>query len=189
MTDKKKKAPKVNYKYTRPRIMLHYSGLFDFDGMYAAIISWAKHYGFQWFEVDYKHKVPSPYGAEQEFKWKMSKNVTAFLQYEINFTVHIWDMKEVEVEMDGKKKSLVNGRMRMWIDATVNHDWQKQFQNKSPFIVRLGEWYRHVLYKKDIESIYYDQLYYRTWDLHNIIKKYLDMQTTKYAYKGYLKEN
>ena len=42
-----------------PRVTLQFNGLFDFDGMYAAIIDWAKNYGYMWNEYDYKHKVPS----------------------------------------------------------------------------------------------------------------------------------
>mgnify|MGYP006415683771 CR=1 FL=1 len=50
-------------KEHNPPITLRYHGLFDFDGMYAAVIDWAKNYGFKWHEKDYKHKVPSPSGA------------------------------------------------------------------------------------------------------------------------------
>ena len=32
-------------------------------------------------------------------------------------------------------------------------------------------------------------IYYRMWNLQAIIKKYFDMQTKKYAYKGYLGED
>ena len=55
------------------RAILRYSGIFDFDGLYAAVIDWAKNYNFMWHEVDYKHKVPNPLGAEQEWKWLLTK--------------------------------------------------------------------------------------------------------------------
>ena len=171
----------------RPRIMLRYAGLFDFDTLYTAVIDWAKMYNYQWFELDYKHKVPTPYGAEQQWKWLIEKNVTEYINYKINLTVHIWDMQEVVVEIDGKKKSLTKGRINIWMDGTMEYDWQRRFKG-SAFAAKLGDWYRNIVYKKDTESLYFDQLYYRMWNLHNVMKKILEMQTSKYAYKDYLKE-
>ena len=110
-----------------PRLTLRYNGLFDFDGLYAAVIDWAKNYNFMWHEVDYKHKVPSPSGAEQELKWMMTKQVTEFIHYSIIFTIHIWDMLEVQVENDGRKRALTTARLYIWIDGTLTYDWQKRF--------------------------------------------------------------
>ena len=104
------------YRDADKRITLRYSGLFDFDGMYAAIVDWAKNYGYMYHEADFKHKVPSPSGAEQEFKWILTKKVTEYLKYEIWITVHMWDLLEVEVEENGKKKPLSNARLYLWID-------------------------------------------------------------------------
>ena len=94
-------------------ITLRYNGLFDFDGMYAAIIDWAKNYGYLWFERSYKHKVPGPQGAELEFEWVMTKNITEYINYDILIIVHTWDTKEVEVEVDGKKKKLTQSHRRL----------------------------------------------------------------------------
>ncbi|MBT4935275.1 hypothetical protein HOL21_04860 [Candidatus Woesearchaeota archaeon] len=166
-------------------ITLRYTGLFDFDGLYAAIIDWAKNYGYMWHEKDYKHKVPSPSGAEQEWMWEMTKNVTDYIGHKIIFTVHSWDITEIQVDVEGKKKDLTNARLYIKIQPTLIYDWQKRFKGR--FGSKLGGWYQKV-WRKDYESTYGDQLYYRVWDLHAIIKKYFDMQTKKYAYKGYLGE-
>ncbi|MBI2665457.1 hypothetical protein HYX12_02440, partial [Candidatus Woesearchaeota archaeon] len=68
--------------------MLQYEGLFDFDGLYGAITDWCKNYGFMWHEVDYKHKVPNPFGAEQQFKWQMDKRIDPYVVYVIKLKVH-----------------------------------------------------------------------------------------------------
>ena len=52
----------------------------------------------------------------------------------------------------------------------------------------LGKLYWRVM-KQDMENIYADQLYYRAWNLHALIKKYFDMQTKHHAYKRYMGEN
>ena len=56
-----------------PRITLRYNGIFDFNGFYVAVTDCSKNYGYMWHEVDYKHKVPSAEGAEQELKWLLTK--------------------------------------------------------------------------------------------------------------------
>lgn len=175
-------------KVPLPLSHLRYNGLFDFDGAYAAIIDWAKNYGYLWHEEVYKHKVPSPAGAEQEFIWELSKNVNAYIKYIIKIKAKVYDMTEVKVNIKGKEQSLSNGRVKMAFQGTVEYDWQKRFSGGGKWAQWLGELYAK-LYWKDIDNVYADPLMYRVLNLHNIVKKYFDMQTKKYGYKGYLRED
>lgn len=166
-----------------PPITLRYSGLFDFDGLYAAVIDWAKNYGYRWHEKSYKHKVPVPTGAEQELEWEITKNVTEYINYTISFSLHIWDLKEVNVD----NKILSNARIYIIMNSKINYDWQKKFSG-SRFKEWLGKKYEWNV-KREVETKHFDQLYYRIWNLHALMKKYFDMQTKKYMWKGYLGEN
>jgi hypothetical protein len=168
---------------------LRYNGLFDFDGLYSAVIDWAKNYGFVWIENAYKHKVPSPAGAEQEFMWTMTQKVNDYVSYSILMIIHMWEMTEVQVNVGGRKRNLSNARLYIVMVPTITTDWQGKFNSPSKFIRTLGEWYEGKVKKKDIESGHGDALYYRTQNLHALIKKYFDMQTKKYEYKNYLQEN
>jgi hypothetical protein len=169
-------------------VLLRYTGLFDFDGLYAAITDWGKNYGYMWHEKMYKHKVPSPDGAEQEMTWIIDKNVTEFIKFDLLIDTHIWEMTEVEVEVNGKKKTLTKARMEIKIAGNVSYDWQGKFKG-SKFKGKMLGWWRNVFFKKNFEAIYHDQLTYRVWNLHALMKKYFDMQTKKYNYKGYLGED
>jgi len=166
---------------------IRYGGLFDFDGLYAAVVDWCKMHGYMWHEKTYKHKVPSPRGAEQELEWEMTKNFTSYLSHKITITIHSWDQTEVEVDIDGTKKSLTNARIYLIMQGQATRDWQGIFSG-SRFARRLSDWYNSLVFKKEFESIYYDQFHYRQLDLHAIMKKYFDLQAKKYAYKGYLGE-
>jgi hypothetical protein len=170
-----------------PRITVRYEGLFDFDGLYAAIIDWTKNYGYIWHEADYKHKVPSPKGAEQEYKWVITKRVTEFVEYELTFTVHVWDLVEVDVDVNGKKKALSNAHLYIWMDGKINYDWQSKFGNGGKLGKFLGSMYFKVL-RAQMDS-YQDQMLYRMWNLQAIMKEFFDLQSKKYTYKGYLGEN
>jgi hypothetical protein len=168
-------------------VTIQYNGLFDFDALYAAIIDWCKNYGYKWHERDFKHKVPLPTGAEQEMKWLVEKNVTEYVKYTLLFTVHLWDMLDVEVDVGGNKKVLTNSRIYIKIMGTIEFDWQKKFSG-SKFAQYLGV--KYFKWKaKDLESTYMDGLWYRMWNVHALIKEFFDMQTKQYAYKGYLGED
>ncbi|MBI2581767.1 hypothetical protein HYV87_01385 [Candidatus Woesearchaeota archaeon] len=172
--------------YDIPRITLRYNGIFDFDGFYNAVTDWAKNYGFMWHESSFKHKVPSSEGAEQELAWQMTKKVTEFIEYTIIFTIHMWEVKDVPVE--GRKKPLMRARLYIWIEGKITYDWQKKYGG-SKFAELLGKWLMKLPHMNPVETMYFDQLYYRVWNLHAVIKKYFDLQAGKNAYKDYLKEN
>lgn len=169
-------------------IYVRYTGLFDFDALYTAIVDWCKNEGYLWEEETYKHKVPSALGAEQEWKWHAEKEVTSYIKYEIKIEAHIWDRTEVEVTKDKKRKKLTNGRFQLILNGNVITDWQKKWE-KNKFSRFLGKLYEEHIIRKEIENIYHDQLYYRLWNLQAIIKKFFDVQTKWHEYKKYLGED
>lgn len=168
------------------RMTLRYNGLFDFDGLFTLVMDWAKNYGYMWHEETYKHKVPTPFGTEQELKWIITKDVTEYVHYEIVFNIHVWEHLEVEVDVDGKKKTLSNAKIYIWIDPKMKLDWQGQFKG-SALKKKLSSWY-YKIYQKEFESGFGDTIWYRCLNLHALLKKFFDMQTQKYNYKDYLKE-
>ncbi len=167
---------------------LRYNGLFDFDGLYATTIDWAKNYGYLWNETIYKHKVPSPRGAKQELTWIMTKNVTEYISYFIIIKIRMWDLTEVVVDIGGRKKALSSARVEMMMDYNVTPDWQKKFKSNNKWVKKMGDFYKDVIFGKRLDSIYGDQLHYRVLNLHSLLKQYFDMQSKKYTYKGYLGE-
>ncbi|MBI2572327.1 hypothetical protein HYV86_00545 [Candidatus Woesearchaeota archaeon] len=167
-------------------IIIKYQGLFDFDLLYSTMVDWAKNYGYFWHEKTYKHKVPSPMGAEQEIDWETEKKVTEYIKYTIKMKIHIFDLTEIEVDSNGKKKSLSNGRMVITLNGIVEADYENIFGG-GWLAKKLGGWYL-TLWSKNLDNYYIDPLWYRMWNLQALIKKVLDMQTKKYAYKNYLGE-
>lgn len=179
---------KLPDKLSVPTFTVRYQGLYDFDGLYAAVIDWAKNYGYMWHEQTYKHKVPSPKGAVQEWLWLLDKNVTEYIAYSIKIKAKAYDLTEVEVETEsGRKKILTSGKIKIILSGTTNVDWQKKFKGS-----KVKEWY-HKMFKhifvKEITSGFNDVQHYRLLNLQAMVKKYLDLQTKYYSHKGYLKED
>lgn len=168
---------------------IRYQGLFDFDGLYLAAVDWCKSHRYYFHELDLKHKVPSPLGAEQEIWWRMDANITEFVKFDIAVEIHMWEMTEVEVIKDGKKKVLTNARIQIDLTGQYKTDYQGKFSKGGKFQVWMGKILTNYVWKKELTTGYGDMLYYRMWNLHTLFKKYLDMQTAWNEYAGYLKEN
>ena len=62
------------------------------------------------------------------------KKVTEFIQYSILFTIHMWEVKDVQVE--GRKEPLTKARLYLWIGR--NHHlrlaetlWRQQIRKNA----------------------------------------------------------
>ena len=169
------------------RLVIRYKGLFDFEGLYTLVVQWFKYRGFWFHERTYKHKVPSPKGAEDEIEWDGMKKISEYVAHAINVYIHLWDMTEVKVVKDGVEKTLTNARMEIVIRAIMTLDYQKKWE-RGAFWNALGDFYEKYIIKKEFETIQWDQVWYRAHKLHAIIKDFMDMQAKGYEYKGYLGE-
>ena len=177
----------INFREIRlPKLTLRYNGIFDWDGLYAAIVDWGKMYGYKWTEKAFKHKVPSSEGAEEEIEWVLETKATEYIKYRIELNVHTWDMIDVDIEVNGNKRKLTNTRLYIIFEPIIEYDWQLRFEG-SPFLRKLGQLYNKLT--GSIEQVHWDTLYYRTWNLHAMMKKYFDMQSKKHPYKKYLGED
>ena len=167
--------------------IIRYRGLFDWGGLYYHISDWFKRYRYTLTEEMYKHKVPTPFGAEQELEWYGDSEVNEWVKFRIYVHFHLWDMTEIEVVKDGKKKLLTNARIEITIWGNLMFDWQNKF-DKNRFTRALRDLYIGYIWRRESTSVYGDMIYYRMLGLHAHIKKYLDLQTKYHAYKGYLGE-
>lgn len=176
------------FPVNRKDLIIRYTGLMDYDGLYLLIVEWFKARGYWFEEGSYKHKVPSALGAEQEIDFTGTKRVTNYLVQNISLNIHIWDMTEVDVERNGIKKKLTNGRIQINMRGDIALDFEGQFK-KSSFWEGVRDFLYRYLLLPEITGYYGDQLYYRLTKLQGSIKKYLDMQAKANEYAGYMGDN
>ena len=174
----------MSEKLNLDKHLIKYKGLCDFDGLYNLIVQWLKARGYHVQETKYKHKVPSPLGAEQEITFKGEREVTDFYTYHIVVDFFIRDMTEVEVEIRGEKKQLTDLRMEITLTGTLELDPEGRYE-KNMFLKKLRHFYIWYIIKADLFE-WYDELRYRIYKLHGVIKDYLDMQAKGNEYIGYL---
>jgi hypothetical protein len=170
------------------KLIIRYKGIFDMEGLYRLIVQWLKSRRYWVQESTYKHKVPSPLGAEEEIGFKGNRKVDDYYMYDVIINFHLWNMQEVDVIRDGKKVKLTRARMEVVLTGTMTLDYQGRFE-KSPFYKKLRDFYHKYIIKDQLEFLYYDTFYYRLIKLQALVKDYLDMQAKSHEYEGYLGDN
>ncbi len=163
---------------------MRYIGLYDFNALYTMMAEWLKQRGFWYRETKYKH-TGDPTGAEVELTLEAERKITDYYKYDITIEFHIWDMRNVELNVEGKKKVMQHGRMYINLNAEMTLDWQGRW-SKTSFTKFLRDFYNKHIIKETIEGAWYDTLQFRLYKLQNLIKEYLDMQTKWNEYAGYL---
>ena len=164
-----------------PVANLKINGIFDFQGLYRVMHDWFTDMKYYFEETLYKHKVPSPAGAEEHIKWSGWRKITEYIKFNINIYIILRDMKEIEVVKDGEKKTLTKARMTMEFYGNVEVDYSKRFQS-TPFLKKLFTFFNDYVMKKKIDTLYTDQLYYRILKLYTVAKEYLEFETKSNAY-------
>jgi hypothetical protein len=154
---------------------LKYVGILDLDGLFKTMYQWYNDYGYEFHEKTVKHKVPGPLGADQEIEWTGWRKINGYVKFWVDVYFHLWQLKDVEVIKEGKKVKLSRARMLIEFSGRVDLDYSNRFGG-SRFLQALQDWYHKFVIKKEIDSIYTDQLYYRILKLYTVCKEYLDME-------------
>ncbi len=161
--------------------VIKYNGIFDLDSLYKMIYEWFMDRGYYFEETGYKHKVPNPSGAEDEVTWSGWRKTTEYMREWVTVYFFFWGKRDVEVIKEGKKVKLTKSRMLIELDGRIELDYQKRWE-QSQFGQYLRDFYHKYIVKKELESIWWDRLYYIMLKLHNEIKEFLDMQSKENAY-------
>ena len=107
-------------------LILKYSGIFDLKGLYGTITEWFIDYGFYLEEPSWKHKVPSPSGAEQEIEFTGWKKINEYVIYWVELYIHIYDL----VDVDFLKESVKNKYLYC--------------ERNSSFCEKISLWYKQI---------------------------------------------
>lgn len=158
-------------------LKLSYEGLFRTEELYAVISSFFFEKGWDWYEHMNQEQI-TPNGKQIHLIFEPWKSTTEYHKISVRLKINLIDLKEVEVEHEGKILRLDQGVIRMTVDGYVISDRKNEW-NKKPFL-----WFISILMEKYFFKSHYSQL--ETWikrdidDLHNKIKAYLNV--SKYAY-------
>ena len=120
--------------------IVKFKGLFDLNGMLRMMHSYLKHQGYDFFERKHKAKIP-----ELELGWECEKKVTGYEMYRIEIDFHFYDLRQVEIEENGVKRKMTDGRFIITfgggIERGYNADWEDK---KDPWKERLKNFYEQI---------------------------------------------
>ncbi len=154
-------------------ISIRYTGLMDLDGFYKMLHDWFDARKFEWHEPNFKDKHPTS-GDEQEVKVHCFRNDTEFLRVTYDLYFHSYELSNITVTRNGKKKKLEKGRFMIQINVQFEMDYENKFEG-TRFQSTIRDFYiKYIFYRKMLT--YGDKIEYEAHNLQEAIKQWFDMQ-------------
>ena len=144
--------------------MIRYKGVFDWHGLYRYCKFWMEDNRFKFHEKRYKHK-----WDEIEVDIQGERKIDEMHRNWIDIAFHVWNYKEVEVMIEGKKVKRGTGRIDIRIHTDVEVDFAGRFAEGGKFGELLGNWWLTVR-NKEFEANYLEKYTYEVYRLHQEIK-------------------
>lgn len=111
-----------------------YEGLFSLKEVMGVIKSWISDKGY--FPLEKKHTESiKTEGKHVEIELAPFKKVTDYAKNAVIIKILCTDLKEVTVEIDGKKKKLNQGKLQIILDAFLETDYEGRWEQKAIFYV------------------------------------------------------
>ncbi|MDP4038989.1 MAG: hypothetical protein Q8P57_00180 [Candidatus Pacearchaeota archaeon] len=105
-----------------------FAGFVDFKELYNFCYDWLKGELFNIIEVNYTEKVKGD-AKELEIVWQATKKVTDYFRILFDIKWKILEMKDVEVEIDGKKKKMNKlAELKIDIKGTLEKDYNSKWE-------------------------------------------------------------
>ncbi|MBI1969270.1 hypothetical protein HYS48_01135 [Candidatus Woesearchaeota archaeon] len=159
---------------------LRFKGYFDWEKLYKSMINWAKEQEYEFYERQYKHKWRGKW-AELEIGWRLEREVNEFAKNVIYVFFHMWDYKEVDMVVEGKKKKMVYARMFIDFTGELQLDWQKRWDG-SKMKRRWRDFYINYVIRHEIADVWWDKLWYHTNEFQQVCKKALGSEAMSDVY-------
>ncbi len=153
---------------------LENEGLVDFKDLYQLAHTWLKEKGFVVAEEKYGEKVSGDM-RDIKVEWTASKTVSDYFKIEVKIKYELKDMVDVEVEMDGVKKKMNKGRLKIDYKGNLIKDPNSKWST-TPFYRFLRDTYNKFVIPARIENME-DQVFNLVVDLKEEMKAQIDTAT------------
>lgn len=151
---------------------LSYEGLFDVKELYKTVDDYLKETAYDKVEKINAEYV-KPEGKYIELTLEPNKKISDYVQYRIRMRVYITNLKDVEVEKDGKKQKLNHGKVYIRFDAILETDYEHRWEQRPLFF------FLRVLVDKYVYKFYTGKyegdLKTDLTNLHTRIKAFLNL--------------
>lgn len=154
------------------QMKLTYEGLFDMTGLFRMIDSWFYEKGYDRWELkNYEQVMPT--GKDIEIELLPWKKTTDYFKNTIRIRIRATNLKEVEIEKEGAKIKINQGKLMIIMDGYLETDYENKWEAKPIlyFIRAIFDKYIFKSYFQKFEKWLVNDVY----DIHSRIQKYLNI--------------
>lgn len=153
-------------------LRLQYEGLFDATELYALIDHYFRDKGFDKRDLKNIEKV-RPEGKYIEIEMMPWKKTTDYFKEEIKLRIIMEKLREVEVEKDGRKIRLNQGKLSIVFDGYFTTDYEHRWEGKPTYFF-IRTLFDKFFFKPYTEK-YKGQLVNDVNELHTMIRSFLNL--------------
>jgi len=154
------------------QMKLTFEGIFDLNGLYRTIDSWfyEKNYD-KWEKRNYEQVMPT--GKDIEIELLPWKKTTDYFKNTIRIRMRFTNIKDVEIEKEGVKLRLNQGKIMMIFDGYLESDYEGKWEEKPLFFLI------RTLFDKYVFRPYFNKfekwLVNDVYDVHGRIQRFLNL--------------
>lgn len=158
-------------------------GIFDFKKFYNFAYDWLRDEGYKVQEKNYTEEITGD-SKKIEIKWIAKKKISDYFQFIIQTDWLILNLKNVEVQKEGKKVKMNSGEPELKIKGILIKDYEHRWEDM-PFFKLLRGIYDRYIIKSRVES-YEDKIIDETEEYIAQCKSYLTIEGKTYPLqRGY----
>lgn len=110
------------------QLKFSYEGLFNLDELYTLIVQWFYEKGWDWYEKINQEQVTET-GKHVRIILEPWKNISDYQKEQIKIKLLFTDVKEVDVELDGKSIRMHQGLLKIVFDGYLITDRKGWYKN------------------------------------------------------------
>ena len=152
---------------------VEHTGLFDFSGFYSYANAWFREERYGVDEEKYSEKVKGN-AREIIIEWKATKFLSDYFKLEQGIRFAIKGLTEVEVEVDGEKKTMNKGSIEVAIKGVLVKDYDSKWET-GPFYKFMRDVYNKYIVPSRVESMK-DKVKSDVQKFKEELKTYLSLQ-------------
>ncbi len=163
------------------QLKFSYEGLFNVDELYTTLVQWFYEKGWDWYEKMNQEQVTET-GKHIKIIIEPWKNLSDYHREEMRIKIILTDVKEVDVEFEGKTMRMHQGLVKIVFDGYLKTD------RKSWWSGNIFTWWVTYLFDRILMRDHYQKA--EKWvesdvqDIYEKLKIYLNAYNYNYRNKG-----
>ena len=159
-------------------LTVSYTGIFSVVELYQTIDNFMREKGYDRRELRNQEHVTTE-GKYIELELQPWKKVSDYVRHQVRILIRMIKIKEITIEIDGKKRKMNKGKVYIIIDGLMYTDFEGRWEQR-PFYFFLRTVFDKFIYRTYTNQ-FEDLLVETCSQLHLTIKSYLNLYKYKTA--------